>query len=75
MEKSPYRFNQQTVNERILPTSITEEGEQLFLELFGVSFSQAKELATWEGEVGKYWKNVFILLKEGYETEQTVQSE
>jgi hypothetical protein len=64
MEGKIGSFYRQNINERILPTSITEEGKQLFFELFGVTFEQAKELATWEGEVGKYWKG-YIYLSQG----------
>lgn len=69
MEKVSYRFNQQTVNERTIPTSITSEGEQLFIELFGIPFQEAKELATWEGEIGEHFRNLFQYIHD-YRTPQ-----
>ena len=42
-----------------IPSGIAPEGEELFEELFGISFKQAKDLATWEGEIGEYWREVF----------------
>ena len=46
-----------------IPSGITPEGEELFKELFGISFTQAQDLATWEGEIGERWRGVFKYIK------------
>lgn len=51
-----------------IPIGITPEGEKLFEDLFGISFTQAQDLATWEGEIGEQYRNLFKYLKEGYDT-------
>jgi len=51
-----------------IPIGITPEGEELFKELFGISFEQAQDLATWEGEIGERYRNIFKLIKEAYDT-------
>lgn len=78
MEKVSSIFTGQSINERILPTTITSEGEQLFEELFGITFQEAKECATWEGEIGEHFRGLFEYIKhykEEYEAKQKVQSE
>lgn len=50
-----------------IPSGITPEGDELFKDLFGILFTQAQDLATWEGEIGEHWRTVFKYLKEGYE--------
>lgn len=54
-----------------IPSGITSEGEELFKELFGISFTQAQDLATWEGEVGERYRLLFKYLKEGYDTNRS----
>ncbi len=51
-----------------IPSGITPEGDELFKDLFGISFKQAQDLATWEGEVGERYRLLFKYLKEGYDT-------
>ena len=58
-----------------IPSGITPEGDELFKDLFGISFKQAQNLATWEGEIGERYRLLFKYLKEGYEAKQKVQSE
>ena len=50
-----------------IPKSISQEGEEEFFLLFGIPFHAAQELATWEGEIGDRYRNIFKYLKEGYE--------
>ncbi len=50
-----------------IPSGITPEGDELFKDLFGISFEQAQELATWEGEIGERYRLLFKYLKEGYD--------
>lgn len=47
-----------------IPSGITPEGSELFKDLFGISFEQAQDLATWEGEIGERWRAIFNLIKE-----------
>ena len=51
-----------------IPSGITPEGDELFKDLFGISFEQAQDLATWEGEIGERYRVLFKYLKEGYDT-------
>jgi len=51
-----------------IPSSITPEGEELFEDLFGIPFKAAQVLATWDGEIGQRYKNIFKLIKEAYDT-------
>jgi hypothetical protein len=50
-----------------IPSGITPEGDELFKDLFGISFEQAQDLATWEGEIGERYRLLFKYLKEEYE--------
>ena len=45
-----------------IPSGITPEGNELFKDLFGISFEQAQDLATWEGEVGERYRLLFKYL-------------
>lgn len=51
-----------------IPQSVTQEGEELFFDLFGIPFKEAQELAKWEGEIGDRFRNIFKLIKEAYDT-------
>ena len=48
-----------------IPTGISQEGEEEFFLLFGISFYSAQELATWEGEIGDRFRLLFKYLKGG----------
>ena len=54
-------------NSSEIPKSISQEGEEEFFLLFGISFHAAQELATWEGEIGDRFRLIFKYLKEGYD--------
>lgn len=45
-----------------IPSGITPEGDELFKDLFGISFEQAQDLATWEGEIGDRFRELFKYL-------------
>lgn len=45
-----------------IPSGIAPEGEELFEDMFGISFKSAQRLATWEGEIGDKWRRVFKLI-------------
>ncbi len=51
-----------------IPKSISQEGEEEFFLLFGIPLHAAQELATWEGEIGERFRNIFKLIKEAYDT-------
>lgn len=46
-----------------IPSGITPEGDELFKDLFGISFTQAQVLATWEGEIGEHFRGLFNYIK------------
>lgn len=60
--------------ERNIPTDITDEGERLFFELFEISFKEAQELATWEGEIGDKYRGLFEYIKNYKEEHEEKQS-
>lgn len=57
-----------------IPSGITPEGEELFEDLFGISFKAAQDLATWEGEIGEYFRGLFNYIKHYKEEHETKQS-